>query len=221
MLAQDIPVRSRRGALRRAVQLECSIRSPLWDGDAWYLATDVSPHGMWLSTDLALELGEPLMLSFRPPRWPEWCWPITAFGEVVRVSLSRRRSDQEGAAGMAVRFTEIDPVAREEMALLLRGLPPPLPHRRSLPLAIDPNLPQVLLLDDGSCFELRAEGALLTAGRKVAPSVAAPASADAADSAKPPARRRRTRARKRARELTRRPRRARGKRQPPKLRLVS
>jgi hypothetical protein len=218
MLALASPVPSRRRALRRSVQLDCAVHSPLWDGEAFYLATDVSPHGLWLHTDLALDLGERLMLSFRPPRWPEWCWPVTAFGEVVRVNLSRRRADRPDA-GMAVRFTEIDPVAREEMALLLRGLPPPLPQRKLAP-AVDRELPNALELPDGSCFELRAEASLLTFGRPPAMPTVPPAEPMAASAKRPS--RRRTRARKRARELTQRPRRARRRSdRPPKLRLVS
>jgi len=219
MLATPLQATSRRSTLRRAVQLDCAVHSPLWDGPAWYLATDVSPHGLWLSTDLTLGVGERLMLSFRPPRWPEWCWPVTAFGEVVRVSLARRRSDKR-AAGMAVRFSEIDPVARAEMTLLLKGLPPPLPRRSALESAIDVDSPCALVLDDGTRFELRAEAALLTAGRPIATeALATPAIPPTVSvEAKPPANRRRKRARKRARALTRRPRRGRAK--PAKLRLV-
>ncbi len=220
MLAIPLQATSRRSTLRRAVQLECAVHSPLGDGPAWYLATDVSPHGLWLNADLALGVGERLMLSFRPPRWPEWCWPVTAFGEVVRVSLARRRSDQRAACGMAVRFSEIDPVASAEMALLLKGLPPPLPRRRALESTIDFDSPCALVLDDGTCFELRAEADLLTAGRPVA--IAAPATAaipaKASLEAKPTSNRRRKRTRQRARARTRT--RRRGRTKPAKLRLV-
>lgn len=215
MLAMPLSVQSRRRTLRRAVQLECAVHSPLWDGPAWYTATDVSAKGLWLATDLALEVGERLMVSFRPPRWPAWCWPVTAFGEVVRVSLPRRRSNRH-AAGMGVRFSEIDPVAGAEMELLLRGLPPPLPRQRALEPTIDVDQPHVLVLDDGSCFELRAEAALLTAGRSRPTVASTPPAADVQP--RPTGKRRRERARKRARGLTQRPRRARAK--PTKLRLV-
>jgi hypothetical protein len=219
MLAMPPQAPSRRSTLRRAVQLECAVHSPLWEGPAWYLATDVSPHGLWLTTDLALGVGERLMLCFRPPRWPEWCWPVTAFGEVVRVSLARRRADHR-AAGMAVRFSEIDPVASSEMALLLKGLPPPLPRRRALESAVAVDSPRALVLDDGTCFELRAEAALLTAGRPAATTASATPAVTTAACLEPrsSSSRRRKRARKRARALGPRPRRARAK--PAKLRLV-
>jgi hypothetical protein len=210
MLPISIPALSRRRALRRAVELDCAVHSPLWDGPAFYLATDVSPAGLWLRTDLALGVGEPLIVSFRPPRWPEWCWPVTAFGEVVRVSLRRRRSDRH-AAGMGVRFSQIDEIARQEMALLLRGLPPPLPQRRPPAEHICSELPHALVLEDGSCYELCAEAELLTAGRS--PAVAAHAGPAG------PRARRRTRACRRALSLAQRPDRKHGRRAP-KLRLV-
>jgi hypothetical protein len=215
MLMTPVSAPSRRRALRRAVALECAVHSPLWDGPAFYLATDLSPDGLWLNTDLTLEVGERLMLSFRPPRWPDWCWPVMAFGEVVRVSLLRRRSDRN-AAGMAVRFEQIDPVASQEMTLLLRGLPPPLPRLRPLAPAIDPEAPHALVLDDGSWLELRAEAPLLSAAR---PARLPTPTVDGAAQAVPRKRRGRERARDRARELSERPRRGRRK-QPPKLRLV-
>jgi len=213
LLSQLLP--SRRGALRRAVQLECAIQSPLWEGSAFYLATDLSPEGLWLSTNLALELGDQLIVSFRPPRWPDWAWPVTALAEVVRVSLPRRRGDRQ-PSGMGVRFSEIDPDASQQMAQLMRGLPPPLPRQLPPPPARDAELPTALVLDDGTCFELRAESELLTAGRPAQLGVSARPRASA-----PAARRRRARAALRSRVTFQRAasRRARAHRKP-LLRLV-
>jgi hypothetical protein len=170
MLAQPLELPSRRHAIRRAVHVECAIRSPLWDGSALYLATDLSPFGLWLSSPLALEAGESLTLSFRPPRWPEWAWPVTATGEVVRASVPRRRSDC-APAGMGVRFTEIDPGVAAHVAMVLRGLPPPLPvfsvSDAEVELAAAP-LPETALLVEElevALIELHAEAPLLTAGR--------------------------------------------------------
>ena len=185
------------------------MQSPLWEGSAFYQATDLSPEGLWLSTNLALELGEQVVMSFRPPRWPEWAWPVTALGEVVRVSLPRRRGDRH-PPGMGVRFNEIDPDACQQMAQLLRGLPPPLPRRLPPPVSVDPEPPHALVLPDGTCFELRAESELLTAGRPTQVFTSIPA-----------ARRRRARAALRSRIVFERAasRRARAHRKP-LLRLV-
>lgn len=161
---------SRRRAVRRAVHVECAVRSPLWDGSANYVATDLSPQGLWLSSDLALERGAPLQLSFRPPHWPDWASPVTAVGEVVRASVPRRRTDR-GPAGMGVCFKVIDPGQAQHMAMLLQGLPPPLRRPTAIVIeAVDPD--SVVLLDDADELELldfearlSAEAPLLTAGR--------------------------------------------------------
>jgi hypothetical protein len=214
MLSIPISAPTRRTAVRRAASFECSVHSPLWDGAAFYQATDVSPYGLWLSADLTLEVGERLELAFRPPRWPEWAWPILAVGEVVRVSLPRRRGDRH-PAGMGVRFTEIDPLAVEQMQLRLQGLPPPLPRRvaqPSAPVVVDPDALQTLVLDDGTCFELCAEAELLTAGRPAA---------TRATTKRPSQRRQRAELRARPQKERRTARRAVPRKGKPNLRLVS
>jgi hypothetical protein len=88
--------------------------------------TDLSSDGAWLATDLPVEVGEQLVLTFRPPRWPAGVRPVRLRAEVVRVSLPRRRGDLR-AAGMGIRFLGLDPALRATLATTLRGLPPPLP----------------------------------------------------------------------------------------------
>jgi hypothetical protein len=117
---------SRRTAMRRAVRMCCVVRSALWDGAAPHLVTDLSSDGAWLSTDLPLDAGDQVVLTFRPPRWPAGQLPVRVRAEVVRVELPRRRGDLR-QAGMAVRFLGLDPNMRTRLATLLRGMPPPLP----------------------------------------------------------------------------------------------
>jgi hypothetical protein len=166
MLDSTATVSSRRNALRRAVRMECTVLSTLWDDTAPLMATDLSPFGLWLGTGLALDVGEEVVLSFRPPGWPEWGWPVTVLAEVARVNLPRRRGDR-GASGMGLRFVDLDGEERERMMHLLHGLPPPLPPPRQLPDA--------LMLVDGIELELTAEAPLLTAGRPLVPQIALPA----------------------------------------------
>lgn len=115
-----------RSTVRRAVRLCCVVRSTLWDGVAPHLVTDLSIDGAWLATELPLEEGERLVLTFRPPRWPAGERPLRLRAEVVRVELPRRRKDLR-QAGMGVRFLDLDSGTRALLAGALRGLPPPLP----------------------------------------------------------------------------------------------
>lgn len=156
---------SRRRALRRAVSLECAVLSADWSDVAPLVAVDLSPFGMWLETELLLEPGCELVVSFRPPRWPTWGAEITVLAEVVRVGLPRRRGDC-GNAGMGLRFVDLDPEHAERMTGCLLGMPPMLPGVRAQRAE---RSDAQLVLEDGSSFELCAEAALLTAGRAIEP----------------------------------------------------
>ncbi|MDH5672405.1 MAG: PilZ domain-containing protein [Myxococcales bacterium] len=154
---------SRRLHLRRAVQIDCDVQSPLWDGSLAYRAEDLSPLGMWLPSQLPLSEGDQLVVSFRPPRWPRRARPVTARAEVVRVALARRRRDGF-SSGMGLCFTELAEEQRRLMEQLLRGLPPPLPQQR----VVSANAVAARAkLAEGLYFE--AEAPLLTFGRPAGP----------------------------------------------------
>ncbi|HEX2677456.1 MAG TPA: PilZ domain-containing protein [Polyangiales bacterium] len=161
---------TRRKSLRRAVRLEADVLADLWDGPVPFVATNLSPDGLFLESDLPLEIGSELIVSFVPPRW-QTSEPVTALAEVARVGLFRRRRERR-MSGMGLRFLELENCESDLLAEALRGLPPPLPKRSDRHTTIElvrPSLdegafPQVVLAD-GSRFTFRAEGALLTAGR--------------------------------------------------------
>lgn len=166
MLATMDSSSSRRRALRRAVRMECVALSALWDDTAALVATDLSPHGLWLSTELPLEVGEELVLSFRPPCWPKWGAPLSVLARVARVGLPRRRGDA-GPPGMGLSFLDLDTEAGQRMASLLRGLPPPLPLEKPAAARLERSdaAAETTMLADGLEVELCAEAPLLTAGR--------------------------------------------------------
>jgi hypothetical protein len=186
---------SRRRALRRAVRMECETLSALWDDTAALVATNLSPQGLWLGTELPLEVGEQLVVSFRPPRWPEWSSPLTVLARVARVGMPRRRGDA-GPAGMGLCFVDLEPEACVHMTNLLRGLPPPLPVKPALALAPERVVAETSLLIEELEFELCAEAPLLTAGRSIAAPVA-PAPSKALLRSKHSARRHKIRVRRR------------------------
>lgn len=142
------------------MQMECAVLGDGWDRSVGLLATDVSPRGLWLASDLVMEAGQELVLTFRPPRWPDWGAPITALAKVVRAGLARRQADG-GRAGMGLLFEDIDSEHVSRMSELMRGLPPPLPRAIRQPLLQD----EELELDDGTRLIFCAEAPLLTATR--------------------------------------------------------
>jgi len=115
----------RRRAVRRAVHVDCEVVSRFWDDSIPHLATDLTPDGIWIESMYPLEVGEDVVLTFRPPRWEE-SRAVTCFGTVRRVELRRRTSDPR-ASGMGIEFLDISDADQSELMRSLRGLPPPLP----------------------------------------------------------------------------------------------
>ena len=163
-LAIGPTTRRARRAVRRAVQLEADVMSHLWDGGVPLPLTNLSRHGAWLDSDLALDVGDELGLVFTPPRWSSLGLPsVRARASVVRVCLHRRRSDS-GQAGMGLRFLELPRVTEGCLDYVLRGLPPPLPAAHVQPShGVDDELE--LRLDDGTSFNFRAEAPLFSTAR--------------------------------------------------------
>lgn len=177
MLATELSPQYKRRSLRRAVSLECEVESDLWEGQAPFRVTDLSEDGLWLRTGLPIECGEQVLVSFAPPRWPS-PKPIVAMASVVRVALSRRRSDEE-RSGMALKLLDLDPTDAQLLRATLRGLPPPLRvpaviDATSLVVVdqLDARMPMTSILKhdnrfrfDGRDVTFVAAGALLTGGR--------------------------------------------------------
>ena len=116
----------RRRALRRAVDIPIALVTRHIDEPLLYWATDLSPYGMWVETPFPMQLGESLVVCFRPGV----CWPsreLQVFASVERASWA---SGKKQASGMGLNFDDI--TAHEQRALRgwLRWRPPPLPKRR-------------------------------------------------------------------------------------------
>lgn len=130
----------RRRNVRRAVAFDCAVQSELWDDVVHLPASNLSEEGIWIETPLALDPGEPLIVSFVPPGADEKVW---AAAEVVR--RSRRR---ERAQGIAVAFTYCSEPHRAVLAQSLYGQPPRLPNRPTPPpLPVRP-LPAIKIVSE-------------------------------------------------------------------------
>ena len=92
--------REARKAVRRLVDLECAVYSELWGEAIAHRVTDVSEEGLWIQTDLLLEIGNEVTLTFYPPDWEE---PLYVAGRVQRVELQRKPGDGR-AVGMGIEF---------------------------------------------------------------------------------------------------------------------
>jgi len=107
-----------RRAVRRLVDLECEVHSEVWGEAITHRVTDVSEEGLWIQTDLLLEIGSDVTLTFYPPDWEE---PLYVAGRVQRVELQRRPGDGS-AVGMGIEFEALRADERRRLTRGMRGL---------------------------------------------------------------------------------------------------
>ncbi len=110
--------REARRAVRRLVDLECEVYSELWGEAIAHRASDVSEDGLWIQTDLLLEIGSRVTLTFYPPDWEE---PLYVAGCVQRVEL-QRRPGEGSAVGMGIAFEALRGDERRRLTQSMRGL---------------------------------------------------------------------------------------------------
>lgn len=123
-----IQVRSTtRNTPRHTVDIPCEIITSTMDEPALAWATDMSADGLWIEDREDLEVGEELVVCFKPGIW--WrAAELTLFANIARVSPGLRGEDD--LPGLGVAF--VDPDAGERWALRswLRPRPEKAPSRR-------------------------------------------------------------------------------------------
>ena len=110
--------REARKTVRRLVDLDCEVYSELWGEAITHRVTDVSETGLWIHTDLLLEVGTELTLTFVPPDWEE---PLCVAGRVRRVEL-RPVPNDGGAVGMGIAFETLRNDERRRLTHSMRCL---------------------------------------------------------------------------------------------------
>ncbi len=115
---------NRRREMRRTIRLGCRARRLGHGGLVGDRTLDLSPQGMLLLSDEAIEPGTELAVSFFATEFPIW-FDIRA--TVARVVQGRRPGDPGRALGL--RFKSLPAVSRLILRGHLRRFPPTLPHR--------------------------------------------------------------------------------------------
>ena len=110
-----------RVAMRREYRASCLVQSTSTGALREGRVLDLSPEGMRVAVDFGAELGDELLLSFRPPRWVRR-EELLARTQVVRVERGAGRE-----LDLGLRFESLPHALRVELDACLRGLPPPLP----------------------------------------------------------------------------------------------
>lgn len=107
-----------RGAVRRLIDLDCGLYSDVWGEVIMHRATDVSEDGLWVETDLLLEVGSEVTLTFYPPDWDE---PLCVAGRVRRVELEVT-SPGSASVGMGIAFEALRTEERRQLRQSMRCL---------------------------------------------------------------------------------------------------
>ena len=116
----------KRFEMRRTIGTPIEIITSFWDEPVDLIASDLSPRGAYLESELMPEPGEHIVCSLELDNGiQEFCF----FGEVTRVNLNRRATDG-GRPGFGIQFLDCSPLERLAIRDALRGLPPPVPTRR-------------------------------------------------------------------------------------------
>jgi hypothetical protein len=116
--------KNERREVRRAISIPCQI---VRERDFRLIAEtvlDVSPDGMLVATDVDLEPGENVFVSFRATELGIW---FDSEADVTRVVRGRRPGDK--GKGIALRFSTMSRVKRLILRNHLRRIPPPVPRR--------------------------------------------------------------------------------------------
>jgi hypothetical protein len=117
--------RNERREVRRAQRFHCQV---VRERDFRLVATqalDVSPDGMLVALEgLDLEVGEPVIVSFKATRLGLW---FDTEAKVTRIVRGRRPGDKGRGAGLS--FLTLDRVKRMILRGHLKRVPPPVPKR--------------------------------------------------------------------------------------------
>jgi hypothetical protein len=113
----------KRFEMRRSAGLSIDLITSYWDEPVSLVASDITPHGAYIESEVMPVTGEHLVCSFNLSNsLPEYCF----FGEVTRVNLLRRKTDRT-YPGFGIKFLDTHPFHRLNIRQALRGLPPPVP----------------------------------------------------------------------------------------------
>ena len=116
--------KNERREVRRAISMTCQIVRERDFRLVSEKALDVSPDGMLVATDVELEPGENVFVSFRATELGLW---FDTEARVARVIRGRRPGDR--GRGIALRFSTLPRVKRFILRGHLRRVPPPIPRR--------------------------------------------------------------------------------------------
>lgn len=120
-----------RRAIRRAITIDCEVVRERDFKLVGRKSFDVSTDGMLVSTDLDIEPGDELLVSFKA------MYGVHIDTEATAARIVRGLREHDHGPCVGVHFKGLDPVARHILRGSLRKVPPPLPRRARREVRID------------------------------------------------------------------------------------
>lgn len=114
-----------RREVRRSISLPCQIVREKDFRLIAETALDLSPDGMLIATEMDLDPGENVFVSFRATELGIW---FDSEAKVARVIRGRRPTDK--GKGIGLHFSTMSNVKRFILRNHLRKVPPPVPRRK-------------------------------------------------------------------------------------------
>jgi len=108
--------RDHRVHTRRPLQVEIQAGDGAVDGEIFFDTRNVSEGGVFLKSDLLLEVGEVLWMAFVLPGTPVG---IRTRGRVVWVNRHPNEKDPADLPGMGVKFLDLSPEEQEALKAYL------------------------------------------------------------------------------------------------------
>lgn len=104
---------------RKPIKVQITVHDGEGFGDLYFETHDVSSGGIFIASDLLLDVGEKLHIEFQLPGSQK---PVHAEGTVVRVTRVPRLPGKDFKPGMGVKFTKISPEDKKRLEEFLNSI---------------------------------------------------------------------------------------------------
>lgn len=105
-------IAEKRLSERKHIKVQITVHDGEGFGDLYFETHDVSTGGIFITSDILLDVGEKLHLEFQ---LPDSSKPVVAEGTVVRVIRVPRLPSKDFKPGMGIKFTKITPEDKKRL----------------------------------------------------------------------------------------------------------
>jgi uncharacterized protein (TIGR02266 family) len=112
-------ISEKRSSDRKPIKVQITVHDGEGFGDLYFETKDLSSGGVFIASDLLLDVGEKLHLEFQLPNTSS---PIVVEGTVVRVIRVPRMPSKDFKPGMGIKFTKISEEHKKQLEEFLNSM---------------------------------------------------------------------------------------------------